>query len=428
MNILILGSGGRECTLAWKIAQSPLCSQLYIAPGNGGTNKYGSNVDLSVVDFSAVADFSLKNNIELIVVGPEDPLVLGIVDYFRSTPLLSGIKIIGPDKKAAMLEGSKTFAKQFMQKYDIPTAAYESFHSGQLREAKDFLLTMKPPYVIKADGLAAGKGVLICQTLDEAYEAVESILVKNAFGDAGKSLVIEEFLHGIEMSAFLLTDGNSFRMLPEAKDYKRIGNNDTGLNTGGMGTVSPVPFAGTEFMEKVRLQIAEPTVRGIIEEGMHYCGFIFLGLMNVDGEPKVIEYNVRLGDPETQSILPRIENDLADLLLAASNHQLYEKQINISSRTIVSIVLASKGYPESYDKGFPITLPQMTSESIVFHAGTKNTESGIATSGGRVLTVCGTGNKLEEAIENAYALAHKIHFENKYFRSDIGQDLLKYIQ
>jgi phosphoribosylamine---glycine ligase len=428
MNILILGSGGRECALAWKISQSPLCSQLFIAPGNGGTKEYGTNIDLSVTDFTGIAEFSLKNNIEMIVVGPEDPLVLGIVDYFLSTPQLSGIKIIGPDKRAAMLEGSKAFAKQFMQKHGIPTATYKTFHSGQTELAKEFLQSMKPPYVIKADGLAAGKGVLICQTIEEAYDAVETILVKRIFGDAGNSLVIEEFLHGIEMSAFLLTDGNSFLMLPEAKDYKRIGNHDTGPNTGGMGTISPVPFAGAEFMEKVRQQIAEPTLRGIIEEGMHYCGFIFVGLMNVDGEPKVIEYNVRLGDPETQSVLPRIQNDLTDLLLAASNHQLHEKQIKISPETIVNIVLASNGYPGSYEKDFPITLPQAEKHRMVFHAGTKINESGFITSGGRVLTACGTGHNLETAIENAYTLAREIHFKNKYFRSDIGQDLLKYIQ
>lgn len=427
MNILILGSGGRECALAWKISKGSLCSKLFIAPGNGGTHEYGTNISLNPVDFEKVAAFSLEHNIELIVVGPEDPLVLGIVDYFTTNPDLSGIRIIGPDKRAAQLEGSKSFAKEFMQKYDIPTASYQRFGWGEQQQAKNFLRSLDSPYVIKADGLAAGKGVFICNTVAEAEEAIDNILVRNIFGEAGQMLVIEEFLDGIEMSAFVLTDGMDYVMLPEAKDYKRIGDGNTGPNTGGMGTVSPVPFADADFMQKLKTQIIEPTIGGICKEGMHYCGCIFFGLMNVDGNPYVIEYNVRFGDPETQVIMPRIENDLVELLIAASDKKLQNRKIEISEKTAVNIVLASKGYPDAYEKGKPIQLPKQSDNCLIFHAGTATLNEKTVTSGGRVLSACCRGNTLKEAIQIAYELADEISFENKYYRKDIGQDLLQFI-
>ncbi len=428
MNILILGSGGRECALSWKISQSTRCETLYIAPGNGGTHEYGINIPLSPSDFKSVSNFCLQNNVGMVVVGPEDPLVNGIVDFFQSEPGLEHIRIIGPDKHAAQLEGSKKFAKEFMVKYGIPTAAYNSFHASTIDNAKQFLKTLHPPYVIKADGLAAGKGVLICSSYEEAEAAVETMLVDQAFGKAGSTVVIEEFLQGIEMSAFILTDGNSFVILPEAKDYKRIGNNNTGPNTGGMGTVSPVPFADKKFMAKVIQRIIEPTMRGIRQEKMHYCGFIFFGLMNVEGDPYVIEYNVRLGDPETQSILPRIENDLVELLVAASDKKLENAQILISEKAVVNVVLASAGYPGHYDKGKQIILPEQGKNQIIFHAGTMLENHTVVTSGGRVLSACGSGNTFSEAIENAYDLAGKIAFENKYFRNDIGSDILELVK
>jgi phosphoribosylamine---glycine ligase len=426
MKILILGSGGRECALAWKISQSNLCDQLFIAPGNGGTHEYGTNVRLSPSDFEATGNFCLQNNIELVVVGPEDPLVAGIIDYFRSHPRFEKIKIIGPDKHAAQLEGSKKFAKEFMVRYGIPTAAYQSFQSDSIDSAKLYLKSLQPPYVIKADGLAAGKGVLICSSVEEAESVLDKMLINQTFGIAGSTVVIEEFLQGIEMSVFVMTDGQSFVMLPEAKDYKRIGDNDTGLNTGGMGTISPVPFADHEFMMKVKSRVIEPTIEGIRKEKMHYCGFIFFGLMNVGGNPYVIEYNVRLGDPETQSILPRIDADLVELLLAASDKSLAGKEISISDMHVVNVVLASGGYPGSYEKGKVIRLPSPEPNNLIFHAGTALEYETLLTSGGRVLSVCGMGNGLPQAIENAYIHARKIHFENKYMRTDIGKDVLGY--
>jgi phosphoribosylamine---glycine ligase len=359
MKILILGSGGRECAFAWKMSQSNLCSALFIAPGNGGTKNYGQNIQISPNDFPAVERFCIDENIKLVVVGPEDPLVNGIVDYFQNSPSLQNVHIIGPDKTAAQLEGSKSFAKAFMKKYDIPTAAYEVFTPQNHHKASEFLLTLNPPYVIKADGLAAGKGVLICQTLEEANNAVDEILIDKKFGNAGNSLVIEEFLHGIELSAFVLTDGLSYLIFPEAKDYKRIGDGDTGLNTGGMGTVSPVPFADEVFMQKVKTLIVEPTIQGIAAEQMHYCGFIFVGLMNVNGNPMVIEYNVRMGDPETQSVLPRIDGDLTELLIKAAQRELRSCSVSILPKHVVNVVLASGGYPGDFEKGKAIHLPEI---------------------------------------------------------------------
>jgi len=427
MKILILGSGGRECAFAWKMSQSKLCSALFIAPGNGGTKNYGQNIQISPNDFPAIEKFCIDENIKLVVVGPEDPLVNGIVDYFLSTPSLKDVHIVGPDKIAAQLEGSKSFAKAFMKKYNIPTAAYEVFTPQNHHKASEFLLSLKPPYVIKADGLAAGKGVLICQTLEEANKAVDEILIDKKFGSAGNSLVIEEFLHGIELSAFVLTDGFSYLMLPDAKDYKRIGDGDTGLNTGGMGTVSPVPFANQDFMQKVKTQIVEPTIHGIQSEKMHYCGFVFVGLMNVDGNPMVIEYNVRMGDPETQSVLPRIDGDFAELMLKTAQRELNTCKITISKKHVANVVLASGGYPGDFEKGKIIHVPKLSENSMVFHAGTAMADGECLTSGGRVMTACGLGDSLPEAIKNAYEMAQKVQFEGKYFRSDIGKDLMAYL-
>lgn len=428
MNILLLGSGGRECALAWKISQSPFCRQLYIAPGNGGTEAYGINVNLSLADFNKIAEFAGSHSVEMIVVGPEDPLVEGIVDFFQADPQFKNIAVIGPSRHAARLEGSKSFAKGFMNRHDIPTAAYQCFSTNESVQAKNFLSYLKPPYVLKADGLAAGKGVLICDTMDKACQAVDSILVKRDFGNAGNMLVIEEFLEGIEMSAFVLTDGNNFLLLPEAKDYKRIGDNDTGPNTGGMGTISPVPFADNEFIEKVKTRIIEPTIKGIQFENMHYRGFIFFGLMNVKGNPFVIEYNVRLGDPETQSIIPRISSDLVELMRSAWEQTIDIQTISILPKAVANVVLASGGYPGSYIKGEPIRLPDPEQNQLIFHAGTSVSEGILKTSGGRVLSACGIGDNLNEALQNAYQLAEKISFEKKYYRSDIGNDLKKYLQ
>lgn len=427
MKILILGSGGRECALAWKISQSPLCTRLFIAPGNGGTRQYGENIQLLPNDFETVAQCCLFNGIELVVVGPEDPLVNGIVDFFRDRPELSHIRVIGPDSRAAMLEGSKSFAKQFMNRYGIPTAAHKSFDRHECNEAKQFLDNFQPPFVIKADGLAAGKGVMICHERIQAEEAIDSILVHNIFKASNPSLVIEEFLDGIEMSAFVLTDGLNYVMLPEAKDYKRIGDHNTGLNTGGMGTVSPVPFADDALKNKIIERIIQPTISGIQKEQMNYCGCIFFGLMIVNENPYVIEYNVRFGDPETQSIMPRIANDLVELFVMAADKKINEAKIEIRPEFVVNVVLASEGYPENYEKGKRIYLPGFNDKGMVFHAGTTFLDAEmLVSSGGRVLSACGTGSNLKEAIDCAYALAETIQFENKYYRKDIGLDLLKY--
>ncbi len=422
MNVLILGSGGREHALSWKISQSNLLKELYIAPGNAGTTELGRNIPLDISDFEAVGVFSLEKKINMIVVGPENLLVMGFVDFFKSHDHLKDILIVGPDRESAMLEGSKDFAKQFMQKYDIPTAAFKSFDKDTFSEAKSFLRNMNPPYVLKADGLAAGKGVLILNDLDQAYYQL-SEMFDGKFGEAGKKVVIEEFLSGIELSVFVLTDGKSYILLPEAKDYKRIGEADTGLNTGGMGAVSPVPFASSDFMEKVETGIIKPTLRGLQEEGIDFHGFIFFGLINVNGNSYVIEYNVRMGDPEAEVVIPRIKSDLLELFVGVCEGNLCEKKIEIENRTVTTVMLVSGGYPGSYNKGMIISGIKKVNDSIVFHAGTRIDSGKLLTNGGRVLAVSSYGNNFQDALEVSYANADKIHFEGMYFRKDIGFDL-----
>ncbi len=426
MNIAVIGSGGREHTLAWKISQSPLCDQLYLLPGNAGTSSFAQNVDISTSDFEKVGQFILDKNIDLVVVGPEAPLVEGMRDYFKSNSALNRIQFVGPDQQGAMLEGSKDFAKKFMQKYRIPTAGFKTFTSDTLSEAKAYIQSKEPPIVLKADGLAAGKGVLICKTREEAISSIESMLVDNMFGKASEKVVIEDFLDGIEVSVFLLTDGSDYVIFPEAKDYKRIRDNDQGPNTGGMGSVSPVNFADKVFMDKVEERIIKPTVEGLKEEGIDYKGFIFLGLINIKGDPFVIEYNVRMGDPESQVVIPRIENDFVKLLSATAKGTLAKENVTFSQDTAVTVVMASAGYPGSYEKGKVISGFEAANEALVFHAGTKLNDDGeIVTNGGRVLAVTGKGPNLKEAIEKAYKNVKKITWEGAQFRNDIGQDLLK---
>ena len=424
MNILLLGSGGREHAMAWKLAQSPKITNLYIAPGNAGTSAAGKNVPLSPNDFGSIRTFVLDNAITMVIVGPEDPLVNGIHDFFLNDEKLKNIPVIGPVKQAAMLEGSKEFAKQFMMRHNIPTAGYRTYTKENLADGIEFINHSKPPYVLKADGLAAGKGVVICYTADEAQMELISMLLDSKFGTASARVVVEEFLPGIELSVFVLSDGLTYKILPEAKDYKKIGEGDTGPNTGGMGSVSPVSFAGKGFMEKVEKRIIIPTIEGLKSENIDYRGFIFFGLISVEGDPFVIEYNCRMGDPEAESVIPRIQNDLVDLFLAVSKQQLGKVEILTDPGYTATVMLVSQGYPDQYEKGKAITVKEEIPDSIVFHAGTKKDASGqTLTNGGRVIAVTSFGNSMKDALGKSYKNAAKIDFEGKQYRKDIGFDL-----
>lgn len=423
MNILILGSGGREHTLAWKIAQSSSCNKLFIAPGNAGTNLIGQNINIEATDFKSIKELAISEEISMVIVGPEDPLVKGIFDFFQADDKLKHISVIGPSKQGAKLEGSKSFAKEFMRRNNIPTAKYKSFTKETISDGYDFLKSLNSPYVLKADGLAAGKGVLILNTLDEAKKELESMLLESKFGSASSTVVIEEFLDGIELSVFVITNGESYKILPSAKDYKRIGEGDTGLNTGGMGAVSPVPFIDRFFMEKIEQEIIKPSIEGLKKENINYQGFLFIGLIKVGSELKVIEYNVRMGDPETEVVIPRIKSDLLNLLKGIDDGTFSEKDLDISEDAAATVMLVSKGYPEKYTKGVTITDFENCEGSIVFHAGTKLDGDITKTNGGRVMAITSFGKNIEQALARSYINAAQINFKGKNYRKDIGFDL-----
>ena len=423
MTILILGSGGREHTFAWKTDQSPLCEKLYVAPGNSGTVEIAENLPISVTDFPSIKRVVLEKGIDMVVVGPEDPLVQGIHDFFLNDEDLKSVAVIGPKKAAATLEGSKEFAKEFLFRHNIPTAAYKSFNANNVEEGYTFLETLKPPYVLKADGLAAGKGVVILNDLNKAKTELKNMLVDAKFGNASSKVVIEEFLDGIELSCFVLTDGKNYKILPTAKDYKRIGEGDTGLNTGGMGAVSPVPFATKEFLDKIENRIVKPTISGLQKDNLPYKGFIFIGLIKVGDDPKVIEYNVRMGDPETEVVLPRLKNDIVEIFQAIANQTLDKIDIEIDDRAATTVMLVSGGYPEAYERGKEITGLENIEDSIAFHAGANLKDEKIVTSGGRVLAITSYGNTYKEALKKSYQNIEKLHFDKMYYRKDIGFDL-----
>jgi phosphoribosylamine--glycine ligase len=424
MKILLLGSGGREHAFALSLSKSPLCSELFIAPGNAGTANCGTNVDVQPNNFQDLKSLVLESQISLVVVGPEDPLVNGIVDFFLSDEQLKSIPVIGPTKAGAQLEGSKDFSKAFMKRHAIPTAAYETFTFAKLEQGYDFIEKLTPPYVLKADGLAAGKGVLILDDADEAKQELKEMLGGGKFGKSGEKVVIEEFLKGIELSVFVLTDGTNYKILPEAKDYKRIGERDTGLNTGGMGAISPVPFADATFMNKVEERIVKPTIAGLAKENIRYTGFIFIGLMNVDGNPIVIEYNCRMGDPETEAVLPRIQTDFAALMQATGNGSLNEISLEVDPRTAATVVMVSGGYPGTFEKGYEIKNLEKVEDTLVFHAGTKATNGNVVTNGGRVLALTSLADNLQDALNKSYTAAKTINYDYEYYRKDIGRDLM----